>query len=141
MLPQEDDTSAKDFDLFGPGPEPSMPPASAGIVQGMGAQSGSMEDRMKQLTTVVQELTTGVAAPSAQPLGGAAQGAPAASSSDVLDPYKPKGPQIPMLKLRASTATHAESGPPPDSPSSGSSSSEDEDRPACRMCGSTKHLP
>ena len=35
------------------------------------------------------------------------------------------------------------SGPPPDSPSSssssGSSSSGGEDKPACRMCGSTKH--
>ena len=101
---------------------------------------------MLSLTSVVQELarlvTGGVAAPSAQPLEGAAQGARAASSSDALGPYKPKGPQIPMLKLRMGSATHAESGPPPDSTSSssfGSSSSDDGDKLACRMCGSTKH--
>ena len=112
----------------------------------MDAQSGSFEDRMKHLTSVVQELaklvTTGVAASSARLLEGAAQGAPAASSPDALDPYKTKGPQIPMLKLGAGPATHAESGPPPDSPSgssSGSSSSDDGDKPACRKCGSTKH--
>ena len=73
-----------------------MPNTSAGIAQGIDIQSGSIEERMKQLTNVVQELaklvTTGVAAPSAQPLEGAAQGAPVASSSDALDPYKPSGP-------------------------------------------------
>ena len=139
-LPQEDDDMARDFDLFGPGPEPSVPVASAGIVQDTSAQSPSVEERMNQLTSVVQELarlvTTGVATQSAQPQEGAAQGAPAASSSDALGSYKPGGPQIPLL------AAHAGSGPPPDSPSSsssGSSSSSDGDKPACRMCGSTKH--
>ena len=64
---------------------------------------------MNQLTSVVQELarllTTGVAAQSAQPLEGAAQGVPAASSSDALGSYKPGGPQIPLLKLRATNAS------------------------------------
>ena len=101
---------------------------------------------MNNLTNVVQELakfvTSGVATQSAQRLEGAAQGAPAASSSDALGAYKPDAPRIPLLRLRATDATHAGSGPPPDSPSSsssGSSSSEDEDKPACRMCGSKKH--
>ena len=80
-----------------------MPSTSAGVVQRSDAQSGSVEDRMKHLTSVVQELaklvTTGVAASSAQPQEGAAQGAPAASSSDALDPYKLKGHQIPTLKF------------------------------------------
>ena len=143
LLPQDDDDMARDFDLFGPGPEPV---ASAGIVQDRSAQSPSVEERMNQLTSVVQELaklvTTGVATQSAQPLEGAAQGAPAASSSDALVSHKPGGPQIPLLKLRATSAAHAGSGPPPDSPSSsssGSSSSDDEEKPACRMCGSAKH--
>ena len=142
-LPQEDDDWARNFDLFGPGPEPFAPVAAAGIVQDTVAQSPSVEER-NQLTNVVQELaklvTTGVA--TAQPLEGAAQGAPAASSSDALGSYKPGGPQIPLLKLRATSAAHAGSGPPPDSPSSsssGSSSSGDEDKPACRICGSSKH--
>ena len=111
-----------------------------GVVQGAVAQSPSVEERMNQLTNVVQELarlvTAGVATQSSQPLEGAAQGAPAASSSDALGAY------MPLLKLRATSAAHAGAGPPPDSPSSsssGSSSSGDEDKPACRMCGSTKH--
>ena len=144
-LPQEDDPLSEGFDLFGPGPAFPKTSAPVGVVQESDAQGGSVEDRMKHLTSVVQELarliTTGVAAPSAQPLEGAAHGAPAASSTDALDPYKPRS-QIPMLKLRTGLATQEEPGPPPDSPSSpssGSSSSEDEDKPACRMCGSTKH--
>ena len=102
---------------------------------------------MNQLTNVVQELarfvTSGVATQSAHPLEGAAQGAPAASSSDALGGYKLDVPQVPLLKPRAASAAHAGLGPPPDSPSSssssGSSSSGGEDKPACRMCGSKKH--
>ena len=73
---------------------------------------------MNQLTNVVQELgrfvTSGVATQSAQPLEGAAQGAPAASSSDALGAYKLDAPQVPLLKLRTTSAAFAGSGPPPD---------------------------
>ena len=111
------------------------------------AQSPSVEERMNQLTNVVQELarfvTSGVATQSAQPPEGAAQGAPAASSSDALGAYKLDAPRVLLLRLRATDAAPMGSGPPPDSPSSssssGSSSSGGEDKPACRMCGSTKH--
>ena len=144
-LLQADDDWARNFDLFGAGPEPTAPVAPAGIVQDAIAQLPSVEERMNQLTNVVQglaKLVTSGAVASAQPLEGAAQGAPAASSSDALEAYMPGGPRIPLLKLRATSAAHAGSAPPPDSlssSSSGSSSSDDEDKPACRMCGSTKH--
>ena len=145
-LPQEDDDWVKNFDLFGPGPGFPAQTAPVGVVQDAVAQSPSVEERMNHLTSVVQDLarfvTSGVATQSAQPLEGAAQGAPAASSSDALGAYKPDAPRIFWLKLRATSAAHAGSGPPPDSPSSsssGSSSSGDEDKPACRMCGSKKH--
>ena len=145
-LPQADDDWAKNFDLFGPGPGFPATTAPDGIVQDAVAQSPSVEERMNQLTSVVQELarfvTSAVATQSAQPLEGAARGAPAASSYDVLGAYKPDAPRVLLLKLRATSAALAGSGPPPDSPSSsssGSSSSGDEDKPACRMCGSKKH--
>ena len=101
-----------------------MPSASAGIVQGTDAQTGSVEDRMKHLTSVVQELaklvTTGVAAPSAQSLKGAAQGAPGASSSNALNPNKPQGHQIPKLRLRSGPSSYDATGPRlPSSSSSG----------------------
>ena len=58
-----------------------------------------VEERMNQLTNVVQELarlvTSGVATQSAQPLEGAAQGAPVASSSDALGAYKLDAPRVP----------------------------------------------
>ena len=66
-LPQEDDDRARDFDLFGPGPESSVPVASAGIVQDASAQSPSVEERMNQLTNVVQELAKLVTIPVLQP--------------------------------------------------------------------------
>ena len=124
-LPQGDDDWAKNFDQFGPGPGFPAPTPPVGVFQDAVAQSPSVEERMNQLTSVVQELarfvTSGVATQSAQPLEGAAQGAPAASSSDALGAYKPDAPRVPLLKLRATSAAHAGSGPPPDSPSSSSS--------------------
>ena len=147
-MPEEDDDLARNFDIFGPGPEPSALIASAGIAEDTIAQSPSVEERMHQLTNETQELTkfitTGVATQSAQPLEGAAQGAPAASSSDALGSYKPGGLQIPLLKLRETSAAYAGSGPPPDSPSSsssGSSSSSDGDKPACRIKCHEKDCP
>ena len=90
-LPPGDDDWAEKFDLFGPGPGFPVATAPDGIVQDAVAQSPSVEERMNQLTSVVQELarlvTSGVATQSAQPLEGAAQGAPAASSSDALGAY------------------------------------------------------
>ena len=146
-LPQEGDDWARDCDLFGPGPAFPVSAAPVEGVQDGVAQSPSVEERMNQLTNVVQELarfvTSGVATQSAQLQEGAAQGAPAASSSDALGTYKLDAPRVPLLKLRATSAAPMGSGPPPDSPSSssssGSSSSGGEDKPACRMCGSKKH--
>ena len=109
---------------------------------------------MTQLTNMVQELAklvaTSVASPSAQPLEGAASGAPAASSSqDALGsagnpsyPEKKSKSLIPTLRLSSGAAVRGSGEEPPGSPSSSSSSSssdEDDDRPACRMCGSRKH--
>ena len=65
-LPQEDSTWARDFDSFGLGPGPTMPTALAGIVQGTDAQSGSVENRLKHLTSVVQELQS-LSLPALQP--------------------------------------------------------------------------
>ena len=146
-LPQESDDWARDCDLFGPGPAFPVPGAPVEGVKDEVAQSPSVEERMNQLTNVVQELArlvaSGVATQSAQPLEGAAQGAPAASSSDALGAYKLDASRVPLLRLRATDAAFIGSGPPPDFPSSssssGSSSSGGEDKPACRMCGSTKH--
>ena len=108
---------------------------------------------MTQLTNIVQKLAkivaTSVATPGAQPLEGAASGAPAASSSsDALgsagNPSYPERSKslVPTLRLSSGAAARGSGEELPGSPSSSSSSSssdEDDDRPACRMCGSRKH--
>ena len=108
---------------------------------------------MTQLANIVQELAklvaTSVAPPSAQPLEGAASGAPATSSSqDALGSagnptYREKLKDImPTPRLSSGAAARGSGEEPPGSPSSSSSSSsssEDDDRPAFRMCGSRKH--
>ena len=110
-FPQGDDDWDKNFDLFGPGPGFPATTAPDGIVQDAVAQSPSVEERMNQLTSVVQELArfvnSGVATQSAQPLEGAAQGALAASSSDALGAYKPDAPRVPLLKLHTTSAALA----------------------------------
>ena len=71
-MPQESDDWARDCDLFGPGPAFPVPAAPVEGVKDGVAQSPSVEERMNQLTKVVQELarfvTSGVASQSAQPL-------------------------------------------------------------------------
>ena len=99
FVAQEGDDWARDCDLFGPGPAFPVSAAPVEGVQDGVAQSPSVEERMNQLTKVVQELarfvTSGVATQSAQPLEGAAQDAPAASSSDALGAYKLDAPKFP----------------------------------------------
>ena len=86
---QDEHAWARDFDLFGPGPATVEMYGDKRLVDDS-VHSGSVEARVTQLTNMVQELakivTTSVASPSAQPLEGAASGAPAASSSqDALE--------------------------------------------------------
>ena len=150
---QDEHAWARDYDFFGPGPATVEEYGDKKLVVDDFVQSGSVEARMTQLTKIVQELAklvaTSVASPGAQPLAGAASGAPAASSSqDVLGSAgnptyreKLKG-TIPTLRLSSGAAAGGSGAGPPGSPSSSSSSSsssEDDDNPACRMCSSRKH--
>ena len=150
---QDERAWARDFDLFGPGPATVETYGDKRLVVEDSVHSGSVEARVTQLTNMVQELAklvaTSVASPSAQPLEGAASGAPAASSSqDALgsagNPSYPEKSKsiVPTLRLSSGAAVRGSGQEPPGSPSSSSSSSssdEDDDRPACRMCGSRKH--
>ena len=82
---QDEHAWARDYDLFGPGPATVEGYGDKKLVVDDFVQPGSVKARVTQLTSIVQELAklvaTSVASPSAQPLEGAAPGAPAASSS------------------------------------------------------------
>ena len=82
---QDEHAWARDYDLFGPGPTTVEEYGDKKLVVDDFVQPGSVEARVTQLTNIVQELAklvaTSVASPGAQPLEGAALGAPAASSS------------------------------------------------------------
>ena len=87
---QDEHAWARDYDLFGPGPTTVEGYGDKKLVVDDFVQPSSVEARVTQLTTIVQELAklvaTSVSSPSAQPLEGAAPGAPAASSSqDALE--------------------------------------------------------
>ena len=150
---QDEHAWARDYDLFGPGPTTVEEYGDKKLVVDDSVQLGSVEARVTQLTNIVQELaklvTTSVASTGAQPLEGAALGAPAASSSqDAMglsgNPAyqgRLKG-TVPTLRLSSGAPLEGSGAGPPGSPSSSSSSSsssEDDDKPACRMCGSRKH--
>ena len=83
---QDEHAWARDHDLFGPGPATVEEYGDKKLVVDDSVHSGSVEARVTQLTNIVQELAklvaTSVATTSAQPLEGAASGAPAASSSE-----------------------------------------------------------
>ena len=144
---QDEHAWARDYDLFGPGPATVEEYGDKKLVVDDFVQPSSVEARVTQLTNIVQKLAklvaTSVASPSAQPLEGAAPGAPAASSSqDALGSSgnpayreKLKG-MISTLRLSSGAAI---GGSGAGSSSSSSSSSEDDDNPACCMCGSRKH--
>ena len=150
---QDEHAWARDYDLFGPGPTTVEGYGDKKLVVDDFVQPSSVEARVTQLTTIVQELAklvaTSVSSPSAQPLEGAAPGAPAASSSqDALGSSGNPAYQgrlrgtVPTLRLSSSPALEGSGAGPPESPSSSSSSSsssEDDDKSACRMCGSHKH--
>ena len=142
---QDEHAWARDYDLFGPGPATVEEYGDKKLVVDDFVQPSSVEARVTQLTNIVQELArlvaSSVASPSAQPLEGAAPGAPAASSENPAYREKLKG-TIPALRLSSGAAVGGSGPGPPGSPSSSSSSSsssEDDDNPACRMCGSRKH--
>ena len=150
---QDEHAWVRDYDLFGPGPATVEEYGDKKLVVDDFVQPGSVEARVTQLTNIVQELAklvaTSVASPSAQPLEGAASGAPAASSSqDALGSSgnpayreKLKG-TIPTLQLSSGAAVGGSGAGPPGSPSSSSSSSsssEDDDNPAMRK--TARNLP
>ena len=84
-ISQDEFAWARDFDLFGPGPQAVEQHGDKGVLAESQDQSDSVEARVTQLTNIVQELAklvaTSVAATGAQPLESAALSAPATSSS------------------------------------------------------------
>ena len=126
---QDEHAWVRDYDLFGPGPATVEEYRDKKLVVDDFVQPGSVEARVTQFTNIVQELAklmaTSVASPSAQPLEGAASGAPAASSSqDALTSsgnpayrQKLKG-TIPTLRLSSGAAVGGSGAGPPGSPSS-----------------------